>query len=219
MEIILSASATAIALMTLAFVVWIGRRHTKRLSLQINRLSERAQTLSERVSSEIHETASISEIQFFLPAKSQRPIAVFEDVQKNDSEVLLGESISIGRQWETELHVRFSTDASVGLRRITWGFPDRIDEQRFEGHPEMPDFRTPFAVDVRSQTERDIFRDWNGFWHIEFPSARFLPKDQHYFLSFTVRSHNIGKYPIEFELVTDQAPDSIKHVLWVEITD
>ncbi len=74
-------------------------------------------------------------------------------------------------------------------------------------------------MEIASQFEREVYQDWHGYWHIEFPFPRFLPKDFCYVLAFTVKGETPGKFPLEFEISTDEGKDPFKHNLWVEITE
>lgn len=218
METILSACAIGIALATLLGVLVLQRRRIRRLSGQVDALSLQAEMLRTNMLDPQAEVVQ-AQFEFYLPAKKQRSIAVFESIQQDDAETVLGQQASIDQRWESELHVRFSADASVRLRQIRWGFPDSLNGTDYADHPTIVDYRTPFAVDTRDQSPRDVYRDWDGFWHIEFPMARLLPTNTFYPLCFTVKADHSGRFPVVFEIISDDARDPFEDILWVKVTD
>ena len=145
METILSTFAITISLLTLAYVVWSGQKHSKQLSDQIKSLSEQTDLLRKQLFGEVYEEAQIRSLQFFLPAKANRPIAVFEEIQKEDEEIVLGQEIKINRRWETELHVQCWMDAPQRLRLISWGFPANVEENEY-GRDDGVDERGWFRI-------------------------------------------------------------------------
>lgn len=213
METALAVAAIVVTSLTLAYVVWNGERQSKQTNAQLKTLSEQTDLLKKQLVGDVYEQAQIRDLQFFLPAKAKRPIAVFEKVQKENEEIFLGKEIKISKRWETELHVRFTLAAPQKLRGIRWGFPDGT------GHPKMLEYRKAFEIETVSQFDREIYKDWHGDWHMEFPFSRFLPKDFCYVLSFTVKGEANGKFPMEFEISADEGKSPFKETLWVEVTD
>lgn len=213
METALAIAAIAIASLTLAYVVLSGQRQCRQLGAQIKALSDQTDLLRKQLLSEVYEQAQVRGLEFFLPAKAQRPIAVFEGIQKEDGEVILGKEIKISKRWVTELHVRFSFAAPQKLRGIVWGFPaDR-------GYPHIVEYRKAFRVEILSEFQQEIYKDWHGHWHMEFPFPRFLPKDFCFVLSFTVKGDSTGRFPLEFEIITDEGKEPFRGTLSVEVTD
>lgn len=214
METGLAVAAIAIASLTLAYVVWSGQRQARQLSARIKALSPQAESMRKQPVGDVYEQARIRDLGFFLPAKSSRPIAVFEDVQKEDEEVILGKEIKISKRWETELHVRFLLEAQQRLRYIGWGFSGGGKDR-----PVIVEYRSPFVAKTVRQFDREIYQDWHGYWHIEFPFPRFVPKGFCFVLSFTVKGKAGGRFPLEFEIGTEEGIAPFKETLWVEITD
>lgn len=206
MEIILAVCATTIALVTLGYVIWKGQKLSDQITTQIRQHAER-------------NDAQIDDIHFFLPAKNKRPISVFEEMQLNHEEVISGKEIEIGKQWESELHVRFKLDTPQNLRTITWGFPGKADDMIHDAHPRIIEYRTPFITESVEKTDKDIYRDWDDFWHIEFPAPKFLPQNRFFMICFTVKADTIGRFPLELEIITEETASPLKEQLWVEITD
>lgn len=214
METGLAVAAIAIASLALAYVVWSGQRQARQLSAQIKALSEQAEPMRKPPVGDVYEQARIRDLEFFLPAKSSRPIAVFEDVQKDGEEITLGKEITISKRWETELHVRFLPEGRQRLQYIRWGFSGGGKDR-----PVIVEYRTPFMAKAVRQVDREIYQDWHGYWHIEFPFPRFVPKDFCFVLSFTVKGKAGGRFPLEIEIGTEEGMAPFKETLWVEITD
>jgi hypothetical protein len=200
--------SASVAVLTLACAIW-----------SIRRLSEQTDLLRKQIFGEVYETAQIKSLQFFLPAKANRPIAVFEEIQKEDEEVVLGQEIKISRRWETELHVQFWMDAPQRLRLISWGFPASVGEDQYPDRPNIMEYRRPFASEITSRFEREVYQDWHGYWHIEFPFPRLLPKEYCLTICFTIKGDRPGKFPLEFEITTDEAKGPHKECLWIEVTN
>lgn len=214
METALAIAAIAIASLTLAYVVLSGQRQCRQLGAQIKALSDQTDLLRKQLLGEVYEQAQVRDLEFFLPAKAQRPIAVFDGIQKEDGEVILGKEVKISKRWVTELHVRFLLDAQQKLRQVCWGFSNGGKER-----PAILEYRSPFVAKAVRQFDREIYQDWHGHWHMEFPFPRFLPKDFCFVLSFTVKGDSNGRFPLEFEIITDEGKEPFRGTLSVEITD
>ena len=130
----------------------------------------------------------------------------------------LGRQVRIEKGRETELHARFWMDAPQKLRAISWGFVDNLVGKDYEGHPEVLKLRRAFAVEKTSQFEREIYKDWHGHWHMEFPFSRFLPKDEVYVLCFIAKGDKEGKFPLAVNIRTEEAKNPFRGELWVEVT-
>ncbi|MBM3132844.1 MAG: hypothetical protein FJZ95_07435 [Chloroflexi bacterium] len=213
METALAIAAIVITSLTLAYVVWNGERQVSQLSAQIKALCDQPGRPGQQASGEACEEARIRDLQFFLPAKAKRPIAAFEGVQKENEEVALGKEVKISKRWETELHVRFELSAPQHLTAIRWGFGQGA------GCPEVIEYRDAFAIETVSKIPKEIFKDRHGYWHIRSPFA--IPQSEGTCseLAFTVKGDKPGRFPLEFEIGTNEGQKPFKEALRVEVTD
>ena len=200
--------STSIAVVILVCLIW-----------SIRWLSEQIESWRNQIFGEVYEEAQIKSLQFFLPAKSNRPIGVFEEIQKEDEDIVLGQELAISKRWETELHVQFLMDAPQRLRLVRWGFPGKTNEDTYPSRPAIKEYRKPFDTETINQFEREAYRDWNGYWHIEFPFSKFLPEEYCFTICFTIKGDGIGRFPLEFEIAADKAERPYKEYLWIEIQD
>jgi len=105
-------------------------------------------------------------------------------------------------------------DAPQRLRAISWGF---VGGEELEELPIIPELKRAFKVKETSHFEREIYMDWHGHWHMEFPFSRFLPKDEVFVLCFIVRSKNKGKFQLAFNIRTEEAKEPYREILLVEV--
>ena len=183
----------------------------------MNKIAEQTELLRKQIFGEVYDEAQVRDLQFFLPEKRKHPVAVFEGIQKEKEETNLGKELKIKNNSELEIHVQFWMNAPQKLRAISWGFVDVLDNKEYEGHPTIPKLQRAFVIKKTSQFEREIYMDWHGHWHIEFPFSRFLPKDEVFVLCFIVRSRGNGKFPLAFNIRTEEAKNPYRESLWVEV--
>ena len=209
--------AAVVTVLTLIYAIMSSRKQTKQLSAQTEYLSDQTELLRKQIYGEIFDTAQIRDLHFYLPAGKIHPIAVFEDIQTENEELILGEEVRISKTWETELHVRFCMDAPQRLRLITWGFADNPDHEAYPDYPTIPHYKQAFAKQTVSQFEREIYQDWHGNWTMEFPFPRFFPEGFYYTICFTVKGNSPGRFPLQFEITVDEAKNPFKKRLWIEV--
>lgn len=213
MNTALAIAAIASALIALATLIWaiiIGRK-------QINKIAHQTELLRKQIFSEVYEEAQIRDLRFFLPERRKHQVSGFDSLQEDKKEVDIGKEIEIKKDSETELHVKFLMDAPQRLRAISWGFSDKLNSEEYENHPTITRLKRAFVVQKTSQFEREIYMDWHKHWHMEFPFSRFLPKDETFALCFIVRSYSKGKFPLVFNIRTEEAKKPYKDTTWVKV--
>jgi hypothetical protein len=174
--------------------------------------------LRKQIFGEIYDRAQIKDLEFFLPERRKRIVLGFENIQKEKIEIDIGKTMNVKPENEIELHVKFLMGAPQKLRAITWGFADKIDTEEYENHPTITNPKRAFKVIEKQHFERELYMDWHGNWHMEFPFSRFLPKDECFVLCFIVKTSKTGKFPLVFEIRTEEAKNPYKENLWVEVT-
>lgn len=209
--------AALVAVATLIYAIRSGERQAKQLAAQTERLSKQTELLRRQLFGEVYEEARIRDLRFFLPDKRKHPVAGFEGIQKEKEEVNLGKEVKVTQGRETELHVQFWMDDPQKLRAISWGFIDNFKGKECLDHPEVLRLQRAFVVEKTSQFEREIYKDWHGRWHMEFPFSRFLPKDEVYVLCFIVKGDKDGKFPLAVNIRTEEAMNPFREELWVEV--
>ncbi len=202
--------STLIALATLICVIIIGRK-------QVDKIADQTELLRKQIFGEVYEEARIRDLQFYLPTRRKHPVKGFEGMQKETDEVNLGKKLEVKSNSELEIHVQFWMDAPQRLRAISWGFLDKFNGEEYENHPTIPKLQRAFVMKKTSQFEREIYMDWHGHWHMEFPFSRFFPKDECYVLCFIVQSNSNGKFPLAFSIRTEEAKNDYTEILWVEV--
>ena len=210
------AALTAVG--TLIYVIVTGRKQARQLADQTRGISVQTELLRKQIFGEVYEEAKIRGLEFFLPEKRKRAIHGFESLQQEKQELSLGKNVGIEQGREIELHVRFWMDAPQKLRAISWGFLDSLLGKNYEGHPEVLKLQRAFVVEKTSQFEREIYKDWHGHWHMEFAFSRFLPKDEAYYLCFIVKGDREGRFPLGFNVRTEEATNPFAEELWIEVT-
>jgi len=219
-DIILAVAAVIAALVavaTLIYAIKSGREQAERLAAQTKNIFDQTELLRKQVFSEVYDEAKIRNLRFYLPERRKRPVAGFEGIQKEREEVDLGKEVKVGKESEIELHVQFWMDAPQKLRALSWGFVDSFGRKERVNHPTIPRLQRAFKVKETSHFEREIYMDWHGHWHMEFPFPRFLPKDECYVLCFIVKSNCSGKFPLAFNIRTEEAKNPYTESLWVEV--
>ncbi len=215
---ITASVAALIAVGALIYAIKSGRKQAQQLADQTRGISTQTELLRKQIFGEIYEEARIRDIEFYLPEKRKRPVHEFQSLQREKQELGLGKAVRIGKGREIELHARFWMDAPQKLRAISWGFLDNLTGKGYEGHPEVLKLQRAFVVEKTSQFEREIYRDWHGHWHMEFPFSRFLPKDEVYVLCFKVKGDEEGRFPLAVNIRTEEAKNPFRGELWVEVT-
>ncbi|MFC2022335.1 hypothetical protein ACFLTR_03905 [Chloroflexota bacterium] len=173
--------------------------------------------LRKQLRGEVYKRAKIKGLCFYLPEKQKRSVTGFESAQKEKEEVNFDKELQLIKDSEIEVHVKFFMDAPQRLRAITWGFVDKFAEKEYEGRPTIPRLQRAFKVVERQHFERELYMDWGGQWHMEFPFSRFLPKDECFVLCFIVKTNGTGKYPLVFEIRTEEAKNNHVESLWVDV--
>jgi len=204
--VILRIAPIVISLATLAYVIWSGEKQT-------NQLSKQTDYLRRQIFGEIYDKAQIRDLQFYLPAKEKHSVEGFEDGQEEKEELSIGKEISITKEEEVEAHVRCWLDAPQRIRMLIWGF---------EGGPNPPSIsyeEASFKAVEKSagKSNVQVYQDWHGHWHMEFPFPKFVPKNACMVLSFTIEGSNEGQFPLAFEIVTEEAKEPYKENLWVRV--
>lgn len=83
----------------------------------------------------------------------------------------------------------------------------------------MLEYRKAFAVETVSEMPKEIFKDRHGYWHIESPFSMLQPEGACSELAFTVKGDRPDRFPLEFEISTDEGKKPFRENLWVEVTD
>lgn len=213
MNTALAIAAIASALIALATLIYAIRSGRK----QINKIAEQTELLRKQIFGEIYETAQIRDLRFYLPEKRKHPVQGFEHLQEEKKEVNLGKEVEIRENNKTELHVQFWMDAPQRLRAIRWGFIDNPSNDETKEYPTIPRLRRAFVVEKTSEFEREIYKDWHGHWHMEFPFSRFTPKDEVFVLCFAVQSKSNGRFPLEVSIRTEEAKKTYTETIWVKV--
>jgi hypothetical protein len=142
----------------------------------------------------------------------------FETTQRELDEVELGKEITVEPNSSLELFVKFLLDAPQRLRIVTLGFAQRREDgTEYKNHPIVSTLKTTFKAAELSHFEREIYVDWHQHWHMEFPFPRFLAKNDCFVLCFEIKSHDSGRYPIDFEIITEEAKNQYIERLWVKV--
>jgi len=207
---IAAIASALIALAALICVIVIGRK-------QINKIAEQTELLRKQLFGEVYEKAQIRNLRFYLPEKRKHVVKGFESLQKEKEEVPLGKKVEIKGNSNTELHVQFWMDAPQRLRAINWGFIDDPSNDNIKEYPTIPKLQRAFVVEKTSEFEREIYKDWHGHWHMEFPFSRFVPKDEVFVLCFIVQSSSEGKFPLEVTIRTEEAKKAYTETIWVKV--
>lgn len=210
------AALTAVG--TLIYAVRSGRKQAGKLATQTKSISEQTELLRKQVFCEVYDEAQIKNLQFFLPEGRKCPAMGFKDIQKENEEIRLGKEAKLQKGKETDLHIQFWIGAPQRLRFISCGFPDSLDGTPHKYHPSIINYKKAFIVKELSHFEREITQDWHGHWRMEFPFPRFLPKGECYVLCLTVIGNDAGKFPLALEISTEEAKNSFRENLWVEVT-
>lgn len=203
-----STIVLAIAVLTIMLAIKDGRVLSKQLEL-----------LRKQVFGEIYETSRIRDLQFFLPAKKRHDVRGFEQLQHDIRDIELGKEVQVRKSTLIELHIRFWWDAPQKLRYFAFGFLDNYKGCEYSGLPTIDKYLTPFKKDEYRTLPREIYRDWNGFWHIEYGYERFAAKNDCLTVCFSVEGKNPGKFPLHFEVSSQEAEHNYEEVLWVEIIE
>ena len=167
---------------------------------------------------EAYDIPQIRDLQFFLPSASECRVKGLEQIQKQDEGIVFGSELKIQKGIETELHIQFFFGAPQRLRNITIGFPNSFEEKKYNERPNIIEYRKPFVVEEISHLEREITKDWHGFWHVEYPFPRFMPNGECFVACILVLGNTCGRFPLHFELSTEEAKNSLKAILWVEVS-
>ncbi len=207
---IAAIASALIALAALICVIIIGRK-------QIKKIAEQTELLRKQLFGEVYGEAQIRDLRFYLPERRKYPVTGFESLQEEKKEVPLGKEVEIKKDSETELHVQFWMDAPQRLRAISWGFLDKLNSEEYENHPTITELKRAFVVKKTSQFEREIYMDWHGHWHMEFPFSRFSPKDEVFVLCFIVQSNSDGKFPLGVNIRTEEAKKAYTETMWVKV--
>ena len=202
---------------TLIYLVISGRKQAEKLATQTKSISDQTELLRKQVFGEVYDEAKIRNLQFYLPERRKRCVTGFESIQEEKEEVELGKKVEVANGSEVEIHVQFWMDAPQKLRSISWGFPDTFNGEEYTNHPTIGRLQRAFKVKETSRFEREIYMDWHGHWHMEFPFSRFLPKDECYVLCFIVKTNSSGKFPLAFNIRTEEAQNPYRENLWVEV--
>lgn len=210
-------ASVLIALATLIYAIISGRKQMNKITEQTKNISDQTELLRKQLFGEVYEEAQTRDLRFYLPERRKHPVAGFESLQEEKKEVNLGKEVEIKEDSDTELHVQFWMDAPQRLRAISWGFLDKFKREEYENHPTIPRPQRAFKVKETSHFEREIYMDWHGHWHMEFPFSRFLPKDEVMVLCFIVQSNSKGKFPLEFNIRTEEAKKPYTETMWVKV--
>lgn len=207
---ILPVVAVLVAIGTLIYAIISGRK-------QIEKLATQTELLRKQIFGEVYDEAQIKNLQFFLPEKRKFPAMGFEDVQNENEETRLGKEAKVHKGKETDLHVQFLIDAPQRFRFISWGFSDMFDGIPYKDHPTITKYKRAFIVEELSHFVREITKDWHGNWRMEYPFPRFLPRGECFVICFTIIGDTVGKFPLTFEISSEEAPEPFVGTLWVEI--
>lgn len=176
--------------------------------------------IRKQIRGEVYKIAKIKDLCFFLPDKRAYVVKGFENSQKDRDEVDFGKEIKVPLDSNRELFVKFVLDAPQRLRIVTLGFAQRKDDGTdYEGHPVVSTLRTTFKAKETSHFEREVYMDWHQHWHMEFPFPRFLAKGDCFVLCFEIASKDVGRYPLDFEVITEEAKSQYTQRLWVKVTN
>jgi len=209
--------AALVVIGTLIYAIVSGIKQAKHISAQTESLSTQTELLRKQIFGEVYDSAQIRDVQFFLPEKRKCIAIGFEEQQMEDEEIARGKEVKIKQGKETDLHIKFTIDAPQRLRNITCGFLDKFEESNYYAHPKIVNYKRPFAIEEFGPPERKVYRDWHGFWHIEFFYPKFLAKDDCFVLCFALMTEGVGKFPLHIEISTEEAKGPYKEVLWVEV--
>lgn len=188
--IIISAIAVIVALITLF------------------KVSKQTELIREQVFGELYDRAQIKELQFYLPEKEKHLVEGFE--QREDSETIIGNSITIPVNYERELHIRWKMAESQTLRSFTIGF-----DGKFKNKPRIVDRTRAFVKREYSALPREEYIDYHGNYHCEYGHVRRLPKDETFVSSLKVKGVQMGQYNLTVEIFVAEAPHPFKGVLKV----
>jgi len=214
----IAAVATAlVAVGTLIYAIRSWRKQAQQLASQTQNISNQTDLLRKQIFGEIYDNAQIRDVCFFLPEKRKCVATGFEEHQRENEEITIGKECKIQKGKKTDIHAKWLMDAPQRLRYIVWGFLDSLEGKDYKEHPTIEDYKRPFVVKEISYFDREVTQDWSGFWHIEYPFPRFLPNGECFVLCFTVMGSSAGKFPLHFEVSTEEAKNSFKEVLWVDV--
>jgi hypothetical protein len=179
--IIISGIALIVALITLFKVI------------------KQTELVRKQVFGEVYDHAQIRDLQFYLPEKQKHPVEGFR--QKEDSEITIGNSISITVDEERELHIQWWMAESQTLRNFIVGFGGD-----FKNKPKIVRSIRAFAKKEFSALPREEYIDWHGNYHCEYGHARRLPKDECFVTALKVEGTQKGKYILTIEIFVAEAP-------------
>ena len=173
--------------------------------------------LRRQIFGEVYQEAKIRNLEFFLPQRRKCEVKYFTDKQKEKDEFRVGEEIKILKGEEIELFVRFWLDAPQTLRIISFGFLDGSGDTNYEGHPIVLENTKRFLKKEISPLPRAESIDWHGQYSIEYLNPRRMPKGHWMVISFFVKGDKEGKFPISFDICTDEAKRPYNKILWVNV--
>ena len=163
------------------------------------KVSKQTELLRRQVFGEVYNHAQIKDLQFYLPEKQKHPVEGFE--QKEDSEIIVGNSLTIPVGEERELHIRWWMAESQTLRTFIIGFGDN-----FKNKPEVIEGIRAFVKRKYSDLPREEYIDWHGNYHCEYGYVRRLPKDECFVSALKVKGVKKGKYILTVEISVAEAP-------------
>jgi len=178
----------------------------RKMSRQTELLRGQTDLLRRQVFGQVYEEARINCLEFYLPEKQKHAVDGFE--QKEDSEITLGNSISIPVGCERELHVRWWMAESQTLRSFSIGFLDRDGgkDYGFQNKPRIIERVTPFVKREYAFLAREEYIDWHGNYYCEFGHARRLPKGECFVCAVRVKGEKTGEYVLAVEISVAEAP-------------
>ena len=176
--------------------------------------------VNKQVRGEVYKTAKIKNLRFFLPDKRAHITKGFENIQNEHAEVDLGKEIEVKSNSNLECFNKFVFDAPQRLRVVTLGFTQNKDDgSEYEGHPVISTYKSTFKEKEISNIGRDIYMDWHQHWHVEFPFSRFFAKEDCVVLCFEIDTKSVGIFPLDFEIITEEAKVQYKERLWVKVVN
>jgi len=216
MQVIISADNLSIAAVVIATGALIVAVITLlKVIKQTELIRKQTDYIRKQVFGELYETAQISDLQFYIPAKWEH--AVEDPNQKENDPIELGKSTSIPVGQERELHIKWKMTESQTLRSFTIGFDiPEGQSSSFQNNPEVIEKTVAFVKKSFSVLPREEYIDWHGVYHCEYGHARRLPKDEAFVISLKVKGREAGKYVLNVEIQVSEAPNPFRGNLEVE---
>ncbi len=173
-------------------------------------VAHQTRLLRKQIFGEVYSKPVIRGPEFYLPEKRKHIVKYFSERQKDDEEIPLGSKIEIPKKKEVELHVRFWLDAPQRLRIISFGFLNRL-----KGHPVVIKNIRAFVRKEYGTIPRCETKDWHDHYTIEYVNPRRMPKGECVVCSFSVKGYKEGRFPLAFNICTEEAREEFREKLWV----